>query len=562
MSPAKKRTAKRAVLASCAVMQRGVNVLPLLIGLAAVALGGPLAIRAQAGTFDLSWYAVAGGGAMFIEGGGYRLSSTVGQPNAGLLTTTPFGLTGGFWALAGASVCGDGLVSGGEQCDDGNRIDGDCCSSDCRYEPAGQVCNDGHFCTVGETCLSGACGEGSPRDCTDTNACTMDRCEEQAARCVNDPAPLNGRACDDGLFCTVAEKCLEGKCGRGASRDCKDTNPCTADGCDEATDRCVNDPALQNGQACNDGNACTRIDSCQNGLCTGTDLRACEPPGPCRRAMCDPVTGACTSQTVLDGTACTDGDPCTRHDECRAGQCVGTDPEVCPAGQRCGTEGTCVVDTCRGAADGTSCDDDAACTEKDECRGGRCQGRPVVCDDGNDCTQDTCDPPRGCVASPEPDGTSCDDEDACTVDEECHAGTCSAGRRKCEVEVHAEMDARGLVRAIRVDCATLDDENAGAVGLCEARAFIDGPAALTMTFRHTKSLDPKDYVGRPITKRVRRKLAPRQPRVTLVLKLNRLGRLLLARGSSSPRVAVRVHIEHGTTDITLRRLLVLLQRSR
>jgi len=36
--------------------------------------------------------------------------------------------------------CGDGTVTGLEECDDGNRIDGDGCTSSCQLEPDGDVC--------------------------------------------------------------------------------------------------------------------------------------------------------------------------------------------------------------------------------------------------------------------------------------------------------------------------------------------------------------------------------------------------------------------------------------
>jgi len=36
---------------------------------------------------------------------------------------------------AGRSACGDGVVDTGEECDDGNTRDGDCCSSACKIEP-------------------------------------------------------------------------------------------------------------------------------------------------------------------------------------------------------------------------------------------------------------------------------------------------------------------------------------------------------------------------------------------------------------------------------------------
>jgi cysteine-rich repeat protein len=38
---------------------------------------------------------------------------------------------------AGEPCCGDAVVDDGEECDDGNRLDGDCCSRTCRREPEG-----------------------------------------------------------------------------------------------------------------------------------------------------------------------------------------------------------------------------------------------------------------------------------------------------------------------------------------------------------------------------------------------------------------------------------------
>lgn len=45
------------------------------------------------------------------------------------------GFSKGRWAVILASrknECGNGVVERDEECDDGNNVDGDCCSSDCR----------------------------------------------------------------------------------------------------------------------------------------------------------------------------------------------------------------------------------------------------------------------------------------------------------------------------------------------------------------------------------------------------------------------------------------------
>jgi cysteine-rich repeat protein len=51
--------------------------------------------------------------------------------------------------------CGDGILDGGETCDDGNNVNGDCCDATCQAEP------DGQSCGVGGSCNSGACVLGN-----------------------------------------------------------------------------------------------------------------------------------------------------------------------------------------------------------------------------------------------------------------------------------------------------------------------------------------------------------------------------------------------------------------
>ncbi len=49
-----------------------------------------------------------------------------------------------FQVPGACSICGNGILETGEECDDGNTVDGDGCSSDCRIEqPSGEICNNG-----------------------------------------------------------------------------------------------------------------------------------------------------------------------------------------------------------------------------------------------------------------------------------------------------------------------------------------------------------------------------------------------------------------------------------
>jgi hypothetical protein len=55
------------------------------------------------------------------------------------------------------------------------------------------------------------------------------------------------------------------------------------------------------------------------------------------------------------------------------------------------------------APNGTACNDSNACTTNDVCTSGACVGGPALsCDDNNSCTTDTCDPASGCVHTPIP----------------------------------------------------------------------------------------------------------------------------------------------------------------
>src|SRR5262249_14362916 len=73
------------------------------------------------------------------------------------------------------------------------------------------------------------------------------------------------------------------------------------------------------------GNACTQVDTCKAGACTGASPVSCKASDQCHSAgTCDPTTGICSNPAKPDGTACDDGNACTALDGCHAGTCTGS----------------------------------------------------------------------------------------------------------------------------------------------------------------------------------------------------------------------------------------------
>jgi hypothetical protein len=112
---------------------------------------------------------------------------------------------------------------------------------------------------------------------------------------------------------------------------------------------------------------------------------------------------ATTIATVIgDESACDDGDACTRLDTCLGGACIGSDPVVCTALDQCREVGSCNANTgaCSNPAkpDGTTCDDANACTLIESCYAGICSWEAARdCDDANACTANTCERVVGCM---------------------------------------------------------------------------------------------------------------------------------------------------------------------
>ncbi|MCH8148095.1 MAG: hypothetical protein IH987_08915, partial [Planctomycetes bacterium] len=207
-------------------------------------------------------------------------------------------------------------------------------------------CNDGNACTDEicdrpDVCAAGLCTNpplppGAPcGDQTDTPCNHADTCDGAGA--CQDNLEQDDTPCDDGLFCTVGETCTGGDCGGGTPRNCDDGNPCTTDECDDADDTCVNtldeEGCCVTSQECDDDNECTDnvcgpLNTCEfppsNGdPCGSQSDTLCTAPDTCDQ------TGTCQPNDINEGGPCDDGDACTDPDACVLGLCTGTPSGVC-----------------------------------------------------------------------------------------------------------------------------------------------------------------------------------------------------------------------------------------
>ena len=148
-----------------------------------------------------------------------------------------------------------------------------------------------------------------------------------------------------------------------------------------------------------------------------------------------------TCKTAKD---CDDGDPCS-IDTCASGSCAYDRDKAHAA---CNDGDPCSWDTCKaqvGCAHGptyATCDDNSACTSNDNCLTGTCTGIQKDCNDANSCTADSCQPKTGsCAHKPQKNGSKCEDHSKCTVGDICKNGACGGPAKVCKDGVGCTLDS-------------------------------------------------------------------------------------------------------------------------
>lgn len=378
--------------------------------------------------------------------------------------------------LVSVDNCGNITVL--EVCDDKKECTVDSCDSaklQCVHVPSSEpqcVCNQGEKlgCQGNALVKLDLCDNliDVLDDCNDGDACTIDICDAQAGECkivINEGPPCK---------CTKITKTCKGNalfwvddCGNsGELADaCKDDDECTIDGCDATTAQCSYTPSNAPECVCNQtsvvcqGNALVLVDNCSNLLDV---VENCDDGDECTIDTCNAAAELCEHQP--SGTCC---DPPDFAKTCQGNAVVAID--------QCGNT-TGVIEECD---DGDDCTIDSCSLELAACQYTPlgtfpcCEGPgETLCKDGQLFTTDSC----GAVIALADD---CNDMDPCTddgcVDTECtHAASldpeCAPcfpfASTGCEGGNVVWFNSCGGIEGVAVSC---DDGNPCSVDGCDGK---------------------------------------------------------------------------------------------
>ncbi len=166
-------------------------------------------------------------------------------------------------------TCGDGVLQSNEGCDDGNRTNGDGCSSACQPEGTNPVCGNS-MVEAGETCDDGNTTPGDGCSATCQTEGTTPVCGNGVVE-AGEQCDDNNTTSGDGCSSTCQNEGTTPVCGNGiveAGEQCDDNNTTSGDGCSST---CQNE---MTGFTCQQ--ACDKLRSCTEMECPGTvDVADC-----------------------------------------------------------------------------------------------------------------------------------------------------------------------------------------------------------------------------------------------------------------------------------------------
>lgn len=270
----------------------------------------------------------------------------------------------------------------------------------------------------GSAVEAGAPGCSEDEDCTPENDCWSATCE--AGTCVQGPRP-RGLSCAGG-FCNGfgwCLPCIDQESGAGHDFGCSVDQPACVESLEAA---CV---GCREHIECDDGIECSR-DRCSDGTCEHAPVAA---GTPCLFGVCSGASDAASCVACIDDestgldTGCTPDAPIC-NTEVTPSACLG-----CSEASDCADGNGCTADRCTaGACENTTLPGGTPCAEgycngivgREVCVTRRCLA-DEDCDDGADCTTDSCSDSSLCVY--EADHAQCEDSGEVCRPNQCTVGT-------------------------------------------------------------------------------------------------------------------------------------------
>ena len=372
-----------------------------------------------------------------------------------------------------SAICGNGVVEGSEQCDDGNTDNGDGCLEYCLTATCGdgflhagvEQCDDGNRIDDDECrndCTLRSCGDGvvqtETEECDDGNNDTTDACVNcQDAYCGDGYVQQGVEQCDDGNQIDDDEcsnACTNTSCGDGIvdaeTEECDDGNEDTTDACINCFDAYCGDSYVQDGvEECDDGNedntdACV---ACKEAVCgdgfVQDGVEQCDDGNGIDNDAC---RNNCTLESCGDGVVQPETEECDDANEDTTDACINCYDAYCGDGflhqgvEQCDDGNTIDDDDCSNECKLTSCGDGVVQTETEQCDDanevntdacvncqdaycgdGYIQDGVEACDDGNNITTDAC---VQCAEAFCGDGYVQDGEEACDDGNDINTDAC------------------------------------------------------------------------------------------------------------------------------------------
>jgi cysteine-rich repeat protein len=291
----------------------------------------------------------------------------------GAVSTCPVGNVCSAGSCSG--TCGNGIVNAGEQCDDGNKVNGDGCNTNCTFScqnpatdcAAASVCmkqtctgahvcqqaadtaQNGALCSAGHVCAAGTCTTACGNGALDTLA--GEQCDFGSA--ANGPATGCETTCQ--YSCQAAAGCADGNACNGTEA----CSPVTVGG--KAGQKCTAGTSLADGAACGAGSICVAA-TCQASVCGDGIIDAA------KGEECDFGAGNNGAGTGCEATCktschtspsdtCNDGNLCNGVEVCNANTVNGKPGKKCTPGTNaakctacpsglCSGSGACAAGTC------------------------------------------------------------------------------------------------------------------------------------------------------------------------------------------------------------------------